>query len=135
MAAFGLLLVRWLLTKAFQFPWHATDMYTVWARNQIYKTLLAMVEVLAGRLQNSRTVGLDARLLSELVRAGLECPAFNPRMKYRLAYISGDQDILGRMQKDWLRLFPFDSLTWLRPNDATALEVRPTTLTNFARFA
>lgn len=110
-------------------------MYTVWARNQIYKALLAMVEVLAGRLRNSQTVGLDTRLLSELVRAGLECPAFNPRMKYRLAYVSGDQDILRRMQKDWLRLFPFDSLTWLRPNDATALEVRSTTLTNFARFA
>jgi hypothetical protein len=106
-------------------------LYTVHARNKLYDSLRLMIDALVGRLRNGQTVGLDTRLVSELLRAGLECPAFNPRMKYVLAETSQDQGVLRRMNPGYLIFFPFDTLTWLRPNNPVALEVSLTAFTNF----
>ncbi|KAJ5166148.1 uncharacterized protein N7482_004929 [Penicillium canariense] len=111
-----------IISTIWKFPWYAVNMYTVHARNKLYETLRTMIEALLERLCAGRTVGLDRRLLSELLRAGLECPAFNPRMKWTLATCSDEQQILSRMHEAWLPYFPFDTLTWLPPNNPTALE-------------
>ncbi|OKP14079.1 hypothetical protein PENSUB_185 [Penicillium subrubescens] len=106
-----------------KFPWFATHLYTVHTRNKIHFTLKTMMEHLVQRLRGGgQIVGLDTRLVTELLRAGIECPAFNPRMKYVLAEISDDQAFFGRMSDNWLPYFPFDTLTWLRPNNPNALE-------------
>lgn len=99
-------------------------------RNKLLVTLKEMMEHLVERLRYGQIVGLDIRLVTELLRAGLECPAFNPRMKYVLAEISEDQAIFGRMNENWLPYFPFDTLTWLRPNNSNALEVSLSPFTN-----
>lgn len=109
-------------------------MYSVHARNKLFYTLKSMIEGLVERLGASQTMGLDSRLVTELLRAGLECPAFNPRMKYLLAEASEDQGILRRMHMQWLQLFPFDTLTWLPPNNPIKLEVSLAAFTNFFHF-
>lgn len=99
-------------------------MYTVHQRNQVFETLFKMVVVLVNRLDEVKNVvGLDARLLNEMVKAGLRCPAFNPRMKYRLAEAGRDTATLQRMLPGYVECFPFDTLTCLMPFDEAALEV------------
>jgi len=98
-------------------------MYTVHARNKLFDTILSMVNILVTRVSTTRTVGLDYRLVSELMQAGLRCPSFNPRMKYALVEAGRDQATLGRMSRDYLSFFPFDTLTWLSPYDVTSLSV------------
>jgi hypothetical protein len=109
-------------------------MYTVHARNKLFYTLKSMIEVLVERLGAEQTMGLDSRLVTELLRAGLECPAFNPRMKYVLAEASEDQGIIRRMHPEMLPFFPFDTLTWVPPNDPIKLEVSLAAFTSFFHF-
>ena len=49
-------------------------MYTVHARNQLFDALLVMVELLYHRIGNSRTVGLDYRLVSEMLQTRSPMP-------------------------------------------------------------
>lgn len=98
-------------------------MYTVHERNELYKTLRDMIEHLLGRVDSGRTVGLDHRLVAEMVQAGLRCPGFNPRMKFRLAEAGRDRATLERMSQEYLTYFPFDTLTWMSPFDVTSLTV------------
>lgn len=98
-------------------------MYTIKERNKVFQALRFMIEALVNRLKCERVVGLDHRLALELVHAGLMCPAFNPRMKFTLAYVGNDKETLQRMSEPWLTYFPFDTLTWLPPHDPTALQV------------
>ncbi|KAJ5670676.1 uncharacterized protein N7477_006039 [Penicillium maclennaniae] len=104
-----------------RFPWYATSMYTVHARNQLFDALLVMVELLYHRIRNSRTVGLDYRLVSEMMQTGLRCPGFNPRMKFAIIEAGRDHLTMQRMSRDALSLFPFDTLTWLAPYDVASL--------------
>lgn len=99
-------------------------MYTVHARNQLFETLLAMVRILYDTVSKVRTVGLDYRLVVEMVQTGLRCPGFNPRMKYALVECAGHPELLDNMSRDALTLFPFDTLTWLSPFDVASLTVR-----------
>ncbi|KAJ5699080.1 hypothetical protein N7462_001085 [Penicillium macrosclerotiorum] len=102
-----------ITSTIWKFPWFATTMYTVHARNKLFETLRDMIELLRDRVQASRqTVGLEFRLLAELLRAGLCCPAFNPRMKWDLTFMAGDQaqlhlvchdDVPGTRSLDWGR--------------------------------
>ncbi|KAJ5298196.1 uncharacterized protein N7443_006316 [Penicillium atrosanguineum] len=110
-----------LISTIWKFPWYATSMYTVHARNQLFDALLAMVELLYHRIGNSRTVGLDYRLVSEMMQTGLRCPGFNPRMKFAMIEAGRDHLTLQRMSRDALSLFPFDTLTWLAPYDVASL--------------
>lgn len=98
-------------------------MYTVHARNQLFDTLLTMVELLYSRVTTTRTVGLDYRLVAEMMQTGLRCPAFNPRMKYALVEGGRDHATLARMSREYLSYFPFDTLTWLSPYDVACLTV------------
>ncbi|KAJ5612154.1 hypothetical protein N7510_005348 [Penicillium lagena] len=103
------------LWKACLFPWHATNMYTVHARQKLYDTLRSMILALVQRMEKEKTVGLDDRLVRELVLAGLSCPVFNPRMKYSLGIFGKCRDIVANMNWEYSVYFPFDSLILL-PN-------------------
>ncbi|KAJ5180041.1 Nucleotide-binding alpha-beta plait [Penicillium capsulatum] len=113
---------EFLVSTMWKYPWYATNMYTVQERNKIFQALRFMLEALVARIANENVVGLDRRLVSELVRVGLQCPAFNPRMKFCLAHIGNELQVLQRMSEVWLTYFPFDTLTWLPPQDPVALE-------------
>lgn len=75
-------------------------------------------------MQKSNTVGLDIRLLSELVHAGISCPAFNPRMKYCFAWWSKDQRGIESLDHDWCLYFPFDTMTYVPGQSSAAIQVR-----------
>ncbi|OQE42224.1 hypothetical protein PENCOP_c004G05083 [Penicillium coprophilum] len=105
-----------------QFPWHATHLYTVHHRNALFKTLGILIRALVERMQKTNTVGLDIRLLNELVHAGLCCSGFNPRMKYCFAWWSQDPRGIESLDHDWCLYFPFDTLTYLSGHAPTALQ-------------
>ncbi|KAJ5342165.1 Nucleotide-binding alpha-beta plait [Penicillium brevicompactum] len=100
------------ISTLWKFPWHATHMYTVYQRNKLFHTLVTMIRILVERMQRQNTVGLDYRLLCELTGAGIACPAFNPRMKFCIAFTSEDQAIINTLSKDWCIYFPFDTLSY-----------------------
>ncbi|EPS28431.1 hypothetical protein PDE_03377 [Penicillium oxalicum 114-2] len=112
-----------IISTIWMFPWYAADMYTVHTRNKLFVTLKEMIAALVERLKRKRDVGLDQRLVSELLNAGIQCPAFTPRMKYVLAEVTEDVQILNRMHPQAVAYFPFDTLTWLRPYDIGALDL------------
>lgn len=107
----------------FQFPWAHPELYSVHERNKIFSTLRHMIEALVERLKSQKVCGLEDRLVSALVHAGLRCPAFNPRMKFCLAYVGKEKQILEKMSEEMLLFFPFDTLTWLPPYETVVLEV------------
>ncbi|KAJ5171092.1 Nucleotide-binding alpha-beta plait [Penicillium coprophilum] len=111
-----------LITTIWKFPWHATHLYTVHHRNALFKTLGVLIRALVERMQKTNTVGLDIRLLNELVHAGLCCPGFNPRMKYCFAWWSQDPRGIESLDHDWCLYFPFDTLTYLPGHAPTALQ-------------
>lgn len=70
------------------------------------------MKALESRIKKLNTIGLDRRLLSELLHTGLRCPAFNERMKYTLCYVCDDYNPLLRFP-DLRKFFPFDTLVKL----------------------
>ncbi|KAF7518781.1 hypothetical protein PCG10_010558 [Penicillium crustosum] len=108
------------ISTIWKFPWHATHLYTVHHRYALFKTLVALIKALVERMQRTNTVGLDIRLLNELVRAGISCPAFNPRMKYCFAWWSQDQRGIESLDHDWCLYFPFDTMTYVPGHPSAA---------------
>ncbi|KAJ5825254.1 hypothetical protein N7474_002392 [Penicillium riverlandense] len=104
-----------IISTLWKFPWHAANLYTVHARQKLYDTLRSMILALVQRMEKEKTVGLDGRLVRELVLAGLNCPVFNPRMKYSLGIFGKCRDIVANMNWEYSVYFPFDSLILL-PN-------------------
>lgn len=98
-------------------------MYTVHERNKIFQALRFMIEALVTRMKTEQVVGLDKRLVTELIQVGLRCPAFNPRMKFCLAYVGEDYQTAQKMPEVWMTYFPFDTLTWLPPFNPVTMEV------------
>ncbi|KAJ5787785.1 Nucleotide-binding alpha-beta plait [Penicillium paradoxum] len=111
-----------MITTIWKFPWHAPHLYTVHHRNALFKTLGAMIRLLVERIQKQNTIGLDSRLLTELVQAGFSCPAFNPRMKYCFAWWSQNSRAIQTMDHDWCLYFPFDTLTYAPDHDASTIQ-------------
>ncbi|CDM27316.1 hypothetical protein DTO013E5_4468 [Penicillium roqueforti] len=110
------------ITTIWKFPWHATHLYTVHHRNALFKTLVTLIKTLVERMQKANTVGLDIRLLNELVNAGISCPAFNPRMKYCFAWWSKDKRRIGLLDHNWCLYFPFDTLTYIPGHHSAAIQ-------------
>lgn len=80
------------------------------------------IKALVTRVNKCNTVGLDQRLLRGLLKAGLECPAFNERQKYTLCVNSEE---LGEIMKfDAGKWFPFDTLARMPKRDDRILMVR-----------
>ncbi|KAJ5622573.1 hypothetical protein N7528_005805 [Penicillium herquei] len=116
-----------LLSIVWKFPWHMTKLYKLHERNQIFETLRSMVELLVYKIENRhrQLLGLDVLLVADLVHAALNCPGFNPRMKFCMVQISHQLDpgsVYSRLSPEALAYFPFDTLTWLPDFDVSALE-------------
>jgi hypothetical protein len=92
-------------------------------RNALFKTLGTLIKTLVERMQKANTVGLDIRLLNELVYAGIWCPGFNPRMKYCFAWWSQDAKGIETLDHDWCLYFPFDTLTYVPGHSGAAIQV------------
>ncbi|CAG7943006.1 unnamed protein product [Penicillium salamii] len=104
-----------LISTIWKFPWNANNLYTIYQRNQLFQLLCQMIDILIDRMHQNNTVGLDHRLLLELTRTGINCPGFNPRQKWTVAYHSQDRNIMRTVSQDWCITFPFDCLSYL-PN-------------------
>ncbi|PWY90511.1 hypothetical protein BO94DRAFT_593355 [Aspergillus sclerotioniger CBS 115572] len=102
------------ISTLYKFPWYATQLYTVHDRNQLFELANRHIISLVSRMKKSNTVGLDQRLLRELLHAGLSCPAFNERQKYTLCVNSDDESEIIKIP-DTSKWFPFDTLVHL-PN-------------------
>lgn len=83
----------------------------------------SMIKALVDRIRKQKTVGLDARLLQELVQTGIACPAFNPRMKYCFAWWSENPAIIQSLDHDWCLYFPFDTLNYVPGHDPIDIQV------------
>ncbi|KAL4898818.1 hypothetical protein BDV59DRAFT_207043 [Aspergillus ambiguus] len=102
------------ISTLYKFPWYATELYTVDDRNQLFDLTNRHVLSLVSRIQKSNTIGLDQRLLRNLLHAGLNCPGFNDRQKYTLCVHSEDMSEIVNFP-DFGKWFPFDTLASL-PN-------------------
>ncbi|KAL4805829.1 hypothetical protein BDV18DRAFT_160698 [Aspergillus unguis] len=91
------------------FPWYATTLYSVHDRNQLFDLANRHILALSLRIRTENTVGLDQKLLHDLIQAGLKCPAFNERQKYTLVTNSDIPSEISKLSalSKW---FPFDTL-------------------------
>ncbi|BDD61563.1 hypothetical protein MAP00_006602 [Monascus purpureus] len=102
-----------------RFPWYATKLYTVHDRNCLFEMVNRQIKALVARVKKSNTVGLDQRLLRDLLKAGLSCPAFNDRQKYTLCVNS--EELSEILKFDMGKWFPFDSLVKMPKHDDRTL--------------
>ncbi|KAJ5542637.1 Nucleotide-binding alpha-beta plait [Penicillium sp. DV-2018c] len=110
------------MTTIWKFPWGATHLYTVHHRNALFLSLCKLIRILVVNIKRNQIVGLDFRLLNELVQTGLRCPGFNPRMKYCFAWYSEDQQAIMSLDHDWCLYFPFDTMTYLPGHSVAAIQ-------------
>lgn len=84
-------------------------MYSVEDRNQLFTVTLRHVNALVPKIEKDKIVGLDRKLLGELLDAGLKCPGFNERQKFALVMaskVSTEYHRLSAVARYW----PFDTL-------------------------
>jgi hypothetical protein len=98
-----------------QYPWHATNLYTVADRDNLYQALNRQIVALTARIAKEKVVGLDQRLVYELLQAGLNCPAFNERQKFALLCNSEMRLPKKLLYPELKGLWPFDTLV-MRPD-------------------
>ncbi|KAJ9210901.1 hypothetical protein DTO166G4_7487 [Paecilomyces variotii] len=98
-----------MISTLYKFPWYTAGLYTVDDRNTLFNACHRQLKVLVARVRRSRTMGLDYRLVQDLLFAGLNCPAFNERMKFTLAAHSGHCGDVVRFPNSG-KYFPFDTL-------------------------
>lgn len=97
-------------------------LYTVTDRNLLFDMVNRQIKALVASINRTNIVGLDQRLLRDLLYSGLRCPAFNERMKYTLCVNSEDQTEILRFP-DMGKWFPFDTLVKLPKFDEQTLLV------------
>ncbi|ETI23202.1 hypothetical protein G647_04999 [Cladophialophora carrionii CBS 160.54] len=77
-----------MISTAYKFPWYAASLYTMRHVLEIFKTYKKQLDTLIGRLTSpgmQREVGLDNKLLMDLIFAGLNTPGFSERQKGLIA--------------------------------------------------
>lgn len=96
-------------------------MYTVEDRNQLFTVTLRHITALLPKIEKSKVVGLDRKLLAELLEAGLKCPGFNERQKFALVMASKVSTEHHRLSAT-ARYWPFDTLSMkANSSDATMM--------------
>ncbi|KAK2760260.1 hypothetical protein FQN54_002328 [Arachnomyces sp. PD_36] len=93
-----------------KFPWFATTMYTIEDRNQLFAVTLRHLTALHAKIEKGKVVGLDRKLLHEVLDAGLKCPGFNERQKFALVMASNVPSEARRLSII-ARYWPFDTLS------------------------
>ncbi|KAL2002229.1 hypothetical protein VTN02DRAFT_376 [Thermoascus thermophilus] len=108
------------ISTLYKFPWYATKLYTIDDRNMLFEAVNRQLKALVARVRKSNTMGLDQKLLYDLLQAGLNCPAFNERQKFTLSV--NTEDILEMLKfPDVGKYFPFDTLVRLPGYDEGVL--------------
>ena len=72
-----------------QFPWYASELYTLADRNLLYSTYMNQMCVLVEKVEKTDTKGLDQNLLRDFIFAGMNCPGFGERQKHELITTAG----------------------------------------------
>ncbi|KAM5480315.1 hypothetical protein MaudMau93_007536 [Microsporum audouinii] len=99
---------EFMISTLDKFPWSSRSLYTVEHRNVLFDATRRQLRALAIQVNARRVVQLDARLLRDLLNAGLRCPTFNERQKYLLRVAAGqEQGGIPRTAMFW----PFDALS------------------------
>ncbi|KAL2369110.1 hypothetical protein BDBG_06939 [Blastomyces gilchristii SLH14081] len=101
-----------MMSTLHKFPWYATYHYTVEDRNQIFSATLRLIHALVPQVERGQTIGLDSRLVQELLEAGLRCPVFNDRQKFVLNVAAKNHSVVASPTE---RFWPFDTIT-RKPN-------------------
>ncbi|OJD24433.1 hypothetical protein ACJ73_04210 [Blastomyces percursus] len=101
-----------MMSTLYKFPWYATYHYTVEDRNQIFSATLRLIHALVPQVERGHTIGLDSRLVQELLEAGLRCPVFNDRQKFVLNVAAKNHRVVASPTE---RFWPFDTIT-RKPN-------------------
>ncbi|KAL1956397.1 hypothetical protein VTO42DRAFT_7380 [Malbranchea cinnamomea] len=78
-----------MISTLYKFPWYATTLYTVEDRNTLFYALINQLKALLPLVKRKKTLGLNERLLDDLLFAGLRCPVFNERQKFALYKAAG----------------------------------------------
>jgi hypothetical protein len=76
----------------------------------MFQAINRQVTTLASKATKSRTVGLDQKLLHDLLQAGYRCPGFNDRQKFTLAANSMNPQEIANFP-DIAKFWPFDTLS------------------------
>lgn len=77
----------------------------------VFSACYRQLQALVYNSKNGRTLGLDIRLIQDLLNAGLRCPAFNERQKSILLMISKIPNEYNAMSNPNFSIFwPFDVL-------------------------
>ncbi|EAS30381.3 uncharacterized protein CIMG_05860 [Coccidioides immitis RS] len=98
-----------LISTLYKFPWHATTLYSVEDRNALHFACFSQLQTLAARASEKRTLGLDSRLLLDLLNAGLRCPTFTECQKAALYSAANDQTSY-KATPETTKFWPFDTL-------------------------
>ncbi|KAM5436060.1 hypothetical protein McanCB49686_000777 [Microsporum canis] len=99
---------EFMISTLDKFPWSSRSLYTVEHRNVLFDATRRQLRALVIQVNARRVVQLDARLLRDLLNAGLRCPTFNERQKYLLRVAAGqEQGGIPRTAMFW----PFDALS------------------------
>ncbi|KAL8755900.1 MAG: hypothetical protein Q9184_004662 [Pyrenodesmia sp. 2 TL-2023] len=80
------------LTQTIQFPWFAVDRYTVQTRDEMYKQTAKLLSLLDDQLRRGTEAYLphiSESLLTELLYAGLNAPAFSEQQRWHLVQAAG----------------------------------------------
>lgn len=110
------LLWKCILTRL-QFPWGSNRLYSVRQVEELFKAYLKQLEALVSRVKSptvSREVGLDTKLLLDLIFAGLNAAGFSERQKnqiYQHAVVVGTGFPISKHAAIW----PFKTLSAFTP--------------------
>ncbi|KAK2777898.1 hypothetical protein FQN52_001075 [Onygenales sp. PD_12] len=99
-----------MISTLYKFPWYASMHYTVEDRNLLFSATLRLMHALIPQVERGKTIGLDSRLVTDLLDAGSRCPAFNERQKFTLSAAAKNHASLLNTPPS-SRFWPFDTLS------------------------
>lgn len=97
---------------AIQFPWFAVDRYTIKTRDEMFKQTLKLISLLTEQLRRGHEAylpHLSESLLTELLYAGLNAPAFSEQQRWQLCQAAGTAGERIRMSR-LVPYWPFEVL-------------------------
>jgi hypothetical protein len=85
-------------------------MFTVEDRDNLYQAVKDQMMALTHTVNNKQVIGLDEKLVMNLLRAGCLCPAFNERMKFSIICASEQRPLKPISVPSLMHYWPFDTL-------------------------
>lgn len=75
----------------------------------LFSATFRLLQALVPHVEHKRTVGLDERLMMDLLDAAMKCPTFNERQKYALNIAAKNYQAINQIAAS-SRFWPFDTL-------------------------